>query len=112
MELIFFWLLGRSLLIELSTNPNCTKSESYSGNSNISNGVDISNEVNINDGINISDEVDIGDRVDIGNEVNDEIPWADGLPPTDPNRIESKSRSDYCKMCNVVVKEIPLIEEI
>lgn len=75
-------------------NLNHTKSKGYNGNNNLSNGVDI------------------GDGINISNGVNNEIPWIDGLPPTNPNQTKSESCSNYCDLCNIMGKEISFTEEI
>lgn len=68
-KILFFWLVGLTLLAGPLTDPNHDKSKSYSGNDNVSNRVDIGNGIDISDGIAIRDKVD------------NEVSKADRLPP-------------------------------
>lgn len=88
MESIFIWLMGLSLLIGRLMDPNSSKSENYSEN------------------------YDVNDKMDIGNEVDNKIPWADGLPPTDLNWTKSGNCKNYYNIRNVINKEISFTEEI
>lgn len=107
MESIFFQLAGLSPFVGPPTNPNRTKSKCYNGNGNISNRVDINNGVNIgnrvdignamdiDNGMNIGNRVDIGNRVNIDNGIDNEIPWANRLSPTNLNWTKNKICSNH-----------------
>lgn len=93
-ESIFFWLMGLSPLIGPFTDLNRTKYKCYNENDDLSN------------------KIKIGDRVDIGNRVDDEVPWADELHPTNSNLTKNKSCSNYYDIHDVMDKEILFTREI
>lgn len=62
--------------------------------------------------MDIDNRVDIGDGVDIGNGEDNDIPWADRLPYTNPNRTKSGICSNNYDMCDVMDEEISFMEEI
>lgn len=87
-KFIFFLLVKLIPFLKPSINLNCTKSESHSKNSNISNGVNISNKI------------------------DDEVIWIDGLPftniglRTDFNHTKNESCNVYYNISNRVNNEV------